>query len=43
MAKICARAGQEFILGVALKRQVQSHSRCVSADANFSERVHPEI
>ena len=32
---------QEFGLGAALKRYVQSHARCVSADANFSERIHP--
>ena len=34
---------QEFGFGAAIKRKVQSHSRYVSADANFSERVHPEV
>ena len=29
---------QEFEFGAALKRKVKSHSRCVSAYVNFSER-----
>ena len=33
---------QEFGLGAALKRKVQSHGRYKLANANFSERVHPE-
>ena len=37
------RGSQEFRLGAALEQKVQSHGRYVSAVANFSERVHPEI
>ena len=37
------RRSQEFGFGAALELIVQSHGRYVSAAANFSELVHPEV
>ena len=34
---------REFGFGAALKRKIYSHKHYVSADADFSERVHPEV
>ena len=34
---------QEYGFGASLKRKIQSHGCYVAADANFSERVHPDV